>query len=232
MGRLALFLLLMMPPHSPQGSDYDPAFHGDTYRFAEKGMKDAAASSIIITAATERGSVAIGSGNYFHIHGHRFILTAAHVVDGFAAIAVTERSGDIRRAEVVHVDHAIDMAIIIVEEPLRFTKPVDYRPSKKIDIGKEVFYCGHPNQMYFTSYHGRISGLNGQYILVDTFAWPGSSGSVVFGKGGKVIGTVSAVSMDAPTGVPVLVPHFVRIGPTLNYSRKFILEVLLDVCRN
>ena len=231
MGRLALFLLLMLPPHAPEGSDYDPAFHKDTYLFAEKGLKEATASSIIITAATERGTVAIGSGNYFHIHGHRFILTAAHVVDGFAAIAVTERSGDIHRAHVVHVDHTLDMAIIRVEGVLRFTKPVDYRPSKKIDIGKEVFYCGHPNQMYFTSYHGRVSGLNGQYILIDTFAWPGSSGSVIFSENGKVIGTISAVSLDAPTGVPVLVPHFVRIGPTLNYTRQFILEVLLDECR-
>ena len=232
MGRLGLLLLLMLPPHAPQGSDYDPAFHGDTYRFAEKDLKDATASSIIITAATERGSVATGSGNYFHIHGHRFILTAAHVVDGFAAIAVTERSGDIHRARVVHVDNSLDMAIIVVDEPLRFTKPVDYRPSRRIDVGKEVFYCGHPNQMYFTSYHGRISGLNGQYILADTFAWPGSSGSVIFDKGGRVVGTVSAVSLAAPTGFPVLVPQLVRIGPTLNYSRKFILEVLLDVCSN
>ena len=231
MGRLGLLLLLMLPPHSPQGSDYDPAFHRDTYLFAEKGLKEATASSVIITAATEMGSIAIGSGNYFHIHGHRFILTAAHVVDGYDALVITERSGDIHKAEVIHVNHSIDMAIIVTSDVLRFTKPVNYRPIKKLDIGKEVFYCGHPNQMYFTSYHGRISGLNGQYILVDTFAWPGSSGSVVFGEDGKVVGTISAVSMDAPTGVPVLVPHFVRIGPTLNYSRQFILEVLLDECR-
>ena len=230
MGRLGLLLLLMLPPHAPEGNDYDPAFHGDTYLFAEKGLKDATASSVIITAATEMGSISIGSGNYFHIHGHRFILTAAHVVDGFDALAITERSGDIHKAVVMHVDHGLDMAIIVADDTLRYTKPVDYRPSKKIDIGKEVFYCGHPNQMYFTSYHGRISGLNGQFILVDTFAWPGSSGSVIFGKNGKVIGTVSAVSMDAPTGFPVLVPHFVRIGPAMNYSRNFILEVLLNEC--
>jgi len=230
MGRLALFLLLMMPPHNPQGSDYDPAFHSDTYIFAEKGLKEATASSIIITAATDKGNVAIGSGNYFHIHGHRFILTAAHVVDGFDAIAITERSGDIHRAEVLWVDNGLDLAIIRPKSVLGFTKPVDYRPAKRVDIGKEVFYCGHPNQMYFTSYHGRISGLNGPFILVDTFAWPGSSGSVIFSENGKVIGTVSAVSMDAPTGFPVLVPHFVRVGPTFNYTRQFILEVLLDEC--
>ena len=232
MGRLGLLLLLMLPPTAPEGTDYDPAFHSDLYRFSEQGLKNAYKSSVIITAATEAGNLSIGSGNYFHIHGHTFILTAAHVVDGFDAIAITERSGTMHGARVVLVDHSIDLAIIKADAPLKFTKPIDYRPSKKINIGKEVFYCGQPNQMYFSTFHGRVSGLSGQYILIDTFAWPGSSGSVMFNKEGQPIGVVSSISMDAPTGIPVLVPHFVRIGPTLNYSRKDVLEVLLDVCSN
>lgn len=232
MGRLGLLLLLMLPPHAPEGTDYDPAFHSDLYIFAERGLKNAYKSSVILTGATEAGNVSIGSGNYFHIHGHTFILTAAHVVDGFEAIAITERSGDMHRARVMHIDHSIDLAIIKADAPLKFTKAIDYRPSKKIDIGKEVFYCGQPNQMYFSTYHGRIAGLSGQYILVDTFAWPGSSGSVIFNKEGQPTGVVSSVSMAAPTGLPVLIPNVVRIGPTLNYSRKDILEVLLDVCSN
>lgn len=232
MGRLGLLLLLMLPPHAPEGTDYDPAFHSDLYIFAERGLKNAYKSSVILTGATEAGNVSIGSGNYFHIHGHTFILTAAHVVDGFEAIAITERSGDMHRARVMHIDHSIDLAIIKADAPLKFTKAIDYRPSKKIDIGKEVFYCGQPNQMYFSTYHGRIAGLSGQYILVDTFAWPGSSGSVIFNKEGQPTGVVSSVSLAAPTGLPVLIPNVVRIGPTLNYSRKDILEVLLDVCSN
>ena len=222
----------MLPPHAPEGTDYDPAFHSDLYIFAERGLKNAYKSSVILTGATEAGNVSIGSGNYFHIHGHTFILTAAHVVDGFEAIAITERSGDMHRARVMHIDHSIDLAIIKADAPLKFTKAIDYRPSKKIDIGKEVFYCGQPNQMYFSTYHGRIAGLSGQYILVDTFAWPGSSGSVIFNKEGQPTGVVSSVSLAAPTGLPVLIPNVVRIGPTLNYSRKDILEVLLDVCSN
>jgi len=231
MGRLALFLLLLLPPSDPQGSGYDPTFHSDLYKFSERGVRNAYTSSVVITAASDMGGISIGSGNYFHIHGHRFVLTAAHVVDGFAAIAITERSGDIHKTTVEHIDHTLDIAILRVETPLRFTKPVDYRPSRTPKVGKEIFYCGHPNQMYFTSYHGRVSGFNGQYLLLDTFAWPGSSGSVVFNKEGQVVGTISAVSMDAPTGVPVLVPHFVRIGPVTDYTRKFILEILLNECR-
>ena len=232
MGRLGLLLLLMLPPTAPEGTDYDPAFHSDLYMFAERGLKNAYKSSVIITSATEAGNVSIGSGNYFHIHGHTFIMTAAHVVDGYDAIAITERSGDMHSATVVHIDHSIDLAIIKPGTALGFTKAIDYRPSKTLDIGKEVFYCGQPNQMYFSTFHGRVAGLSGQYILIDTFAWPGSSGSVIFSMEGKPIGVVSSVSMGAPTGLPVLIPNVVRIGPTLNYTRKEILEVLLDVCRN
>lgn len=231
MGRLGLFLLLMLPPSDPQGTNYNPAFHSDLYKFSEQGVKNAYTSSVIITSATESGNISIGSGNYFHIYGHRFILTAAHVVDGFPAIIITERSGDLHSATVEHVDQILDIAILKVETMLEYTKPIDYRPSKKPVVGKETFYCGHPDQMYFTSYHGRISGFNGKYLLLDTFAWPGSSGSMVFNKEGQVVGTVSAVSMDAPTGVPVLVPHFVRVGPVISYTRKFILEILLNECR-
>jgi hypothetical protein len=107
-----------------------------------------------------------------------------------------------------------------------YTKPVNYQSSKFIEIGKEAFYCGNPNNQFFTVYDGRVSGMDNQFLLINNFAWPGSSGSVVFNKEGNVIGTISAVSVDAPTGLPVLIPNIVRIGPTLNYTREYILEIL------
>lgn len=232
MGRLALLLALLLPTDQPQGNDYDPSFHTDLSFFAESGLKEAYKSSIVISAFTEKANMSIGSGNYFHIHGHRFILTAAHVVVGFKDIYVNERSGDVYLAKVVHVDKFRDIAIIRTDRPLKYTKPVDYRASSRIEVGKEIFYCGHPNEMYYTVYHGRISGYSNQYLLADTFAWPGSSGSVVFDKSGKVAGVVSAISIDAPTGFPVLIPHFVRLGPTLNYTRRHILEVIMDGSTN
>lgn len=232
MGRLALLLALLLPTDQPQGNDYDPSFHTDLSVFAESGLKEAYKSSVVISAFTEKANMSIGSGNYFHIHGHRFILTAAHVVVGFKDIYVNERSGDVYLAKVVHVDEFRDIAIIRTDRPLKYTKPVDYRASSRIEVGKEIFYCGHPNEMYYTVYHGRISGYSNQYLLADTFAWPGSSGSVVFDKSGKVVGIVSAISIDAPTGFPVLIPHFVRLGPTLNYTRTYILEAIMDGSTN
>lgn len=228
MGRLGILLLMMLSPNTPRWGDYDPLYHSDLYKFSEQGHQNAYKSSLLITATTEMGSTVIGSGNYFHIHGHRFILTAAHVVDGFLSIAAVERSGDAHEVKIIHIDRSIDMAILKADEELRYTKPIDYKTPKKLEVGKEVFYCGQPNEIYFTNYNGRISGYTEQYVLVDIFAWPGASGSVIFDKEGQALGVISSVSMDAPTGLPVLVPHIVRIGPVMGYSRKYILEVLLS----
>ena len=111
---------------------------------------------------------------------------------------------------------------------MKFTKAVPYRPANGVDVGREIFYCGNPNEMYFSSYSGIISGTTQHYILADTFAWPGSSGSVVFNDSGQVVGVVSSVALEAPTGVPVLVPHFVRLGPLLSLSKRQILEFIRE----
>ena len=63
---------------------------------------------------------------------------------------------------------------------------------------------------------------------MDIFAWPGSSGSAVFDKEGNVIGIISAISVAAPTGFPVLVPNIVRIGSTSSLSREMITEILSE----
>jgi S1-C subfamily serine protease len=227
MGRLALLLTLLLPSDQPNHVEFNSSYHKELYFFAEKGMKSAYTSAVIMNALPANGGGAItGSGNYFKIRDQHFVITAAHVVDGMDQIFITERSGFTYEAKVMHIDYFRDIAIVIPDRRLMYTEPIDYRSSKYIEVGKEVFYCGNPNNQYFLSFHGRVSGVDGQFLLIDNFAWPGSSGSVVFNKEGKVVGILSAVSVDAPTGLPVLIPHIVRIGPTLNYTRKFILEAL------
>lgn len=228
MGRLALLLTLLLPSDQPRKVEYDSAYHRDLDFFAEKGFKNAYTSSVIINAFPSSGGGAVtGSGNYFSIRDQFFIITAAHVVDEMDMIFVTERSGFSYKATVKHIDYLRDIAIIVPEQELAYTKPIDYRASKTIGIGREVFYCGNPNNQFFTCYDGRLSGTDKQFLLMNNFAWPGASGSVVFDKGGSVVGIVSAVSLDAPTGIPVLIPNIVRLGPTLNYTRRYILEALM-----
>lgn len=227
MGRLALLLLLLLPSDQPDTIAYNASYHDELYIFAEQGLRNAYTSSIIINAfRSGGGGVVTGSGNYFRIKNEIFVMTAAHVVEGMDEVFITERSGYSYKAKVKHVDQFRDIAIVVPEQELMYTKPVNYQSSKFIEIGKEAFYCGNPNNQFFTVYDGRVSGMDNQFLLINNFAWPGSSGSVVFNKEGNVIGTISAVSVDAPTGLPVLIPNIVRIGPTLNYTREYILEIL------
>ena len=229
MGRLGLILFLFMPTHDSPEPHYDDAFHSDVYTFANRGVKNAYASSVIINAfSAGGGGASMGSGNYFQVWDKHFVLTAAHVVENKSEVFLTERSGYTYKARVAYIDKFKDIAILVAEEKMRFTKAVPYRPVNNIDVGREIFYCGNPNHMYFTSYHGRISGTTEQYILADTFAWPGSSGSVVFNDSGRVVGIVSSVALEAPTGVPVLVPHFVRLGPLMSLSKRQILELIRE----
>jgi S1-C subfamily serine protease len=228
MGRLALLLTLLLPSDQPNHIEFNSSYHKELYFFAEKGLKNAYTSAVIINAFPTSGGGAItGSGNYFKIRDQYFIITAAHVINDMSQIFVTERSGFSYTAKVQHVDYFRDIAIIVPERQLMYTEAIDYRSSKYVEIGKEVFYCGNPNNQYFLNFDGRISGVDGQYLTINNFAWPGSSGSVVFNKEGKVVGVLSAVSVDAPTGLPVLIPNIVRVGPTLNYTRRYILEVLM-----
>ena len=229
MGRLALLLTLMLPSDQPNHIEFNSSYHKDLYFFAERGMKNAYTSAVVINAFPSAGGGAItGSGNYFKIRDQHFIMTAAHVVDGMGEIFITERSGFTYQAKVKHIDYFRDIAIVVADKRLMYTEAIDYRTSKYIEIGKEVFYCGNPNNQLFLNFHGRAAGMDGQYLLINNFAWPGSSGSIVFNKEGKVVGALSAVSVEAPTGLPVLIPHIVRVGPTLNYTRDYILETLKD----
>lgn len=226
MGRIALLLALLMPSDQPNHLEFNSSYHKELYFFAEKGMKSAYKSSVIINAFTIGGGSVTGSGNYFHIKDKHFVITANHVVEGMSEIFLTERSGFSYKARVAYVDPFRDIAVLVPETRLMYTEPIDYQSSKYIEIGKEVFYCGHPNRQLFMNYNGRIAGMDGQFLMINAFAWPGASGSVVFNKEGEVVGVLSAVSVDAPTGLPVLIPNIVRIGPTLNFTRRFILEVL------
>lgn len=230
MGIVGLLLFLLIQSDNPNRIDYDPSYHQEIDRDAPMGLKAAYTSSLIIKALNEKGSVATGSGNLFRIYNETFILTAAHVVNEKSFIFVVERSGDIHVAKVAMVDADRDLAILIVEEGvLRYTKAIDYRVSNKGKIGCSLHYCGHPNSIEFTCYSGAVSGSDGRFAIADVFAWPGSSGSVVFDDDGKIIGVVSALALAQEFGQETLLSHVTIIGPSGFYTRKYILEILSDV---
>lgn len=229
MGRVWALVFAFLGTEQPI-NDYDSRFHRDVHVFAEKGLKKAYKSSVIINAFSggDNNGVSTGSGNYMKVDGKKFILTALHVVDGKHNIYVTEKSGVSYIATVKYIDAYMDIAILEVDQNLNYTKAIEYTTISSRPMGREVFYCGHPNYSKFLTFEGRINGTDEQWLTLDIFAWPGSSGSVVFDKDGNAIGVVSAVSISAPTGFTVLVPNIVRIGSTTSLSREKIMEILSE----
>ncbi len=76
---------------------------------------------------------------------------------------------------------------------------------------------------------GILTGTHEDMLMLNSFAWPGSSGSVVFDEGGRVVGVVSALRMDAIMGVfPTFIEHIILASniKALDYS------VLKEILRN
>ena len=198
-----------------------------------KGLKKSRESSVLITF--ESGGVRVGkaSGNYFKYRGNTFILTAAHVaeVEQEATIYVNERIGiDKSTVRVVYVDHGNDIAVLALNRELETVKPAKWRRKDRWDVkvGEHLYYTGNPMDMEHIAFEGFVSKIYLGAIVMQGFAYMGSSGSAVFDSRGRVVGVVSAIKFDVPYGAfPQLIPAIVIVGP-LNVLDNNELHDLLE----
>ena len=222
MSRLLLFLLLSCTPPANAHIDIDlgiklEAEYDDSYAagldpFAPRGLKTAYLSSVAIHTFNNDVPTGSGSGNYFKLGKKRFIITAAHVVTDADEVEIMEKGYVITKAKVVHIDRNTDIAILVPERRLKYTKATPFRRDINNQMGEKVYHCGHPSQQGWHISEGILSGTRNDVVMLNSFAWPGSSGSVVFDESGRVIGVLSAILVDGPFGLPELVEHIVLAG--------------------
>jgi len=225
---LFFFMILSLGTSFGWWNNYDESYIPDIYDFAPTGMTKAAKSSVIITMLDKMSNpISSGSGNYFRHKGYLFIITAAHVVDEGEYIAIQERGPNIEFARVIYADPANDLAVLVAENQLKYTKPIHYHVDSKIEYAEPICYVGAPAGTAFYPSQGLVVEKRGNYILANIFAWPGSSGSVVFSDDG-IVGVVASVMMKQDSFGAQYIPNIALLADINTLD----IEVLEDLLKN
>ena len=230
---MLFFLLMCAPPANAHINidlrpEFDDSYTAEIDLYAPKGLKVAYLSSVAIQILDDGLPVGSGSGNYFKLGKDRFIITAAHVVQDAEDILIIEKGFVMTKAKVVYLDSNTDIAVLIPEEKLRYTKAIPFRRDINNQMGERVYHCGHPAREGWHISEGLLTGTHTDTLLVNTFAWPGSSGSVLFDESGRVLGVLSAIRVDGPFGLPALVEHIVLASNIKMLDQETLKEMLRD----
>tara|TARA_Y100000593_G_C4261878_1_gene312639 strand:+ start:470 stop:1180 length:711 start_codon:yes stop_codon:yes gene_type:complete len=230
---LLLFLLACTPPANAHIAidltpEYDDSYAAELDPFAPRGLKVSYLSSVAIQIYDNGFPQGSGSGNYFRLGKHRFILTAAHVVEDAPEIIILEKGFVRTPARVIYKDLESDVAVLVPVERLRYTKAIPFRRDISNQMGEKVYHCGHPAREGWHISAGLLTGTHNDVLMVNTFAWPGSSGSVLFDETGRVLGVLSAIRLDGPFGLPALVEHIVLATNIKMLDSKTLKGVLDD----
>ena len=177
----------------------------------------------------EREDGGYGSGTLLRIKDVLVVVTAAHVVGDFKTVSLIGQSSDVVKGSVIYRHNKRDIAFILPEKNISSRNPVQFKPinRRKSQIGNKITYTGFPNRHNLLTIRGAIAGYDSEedVLLIQSFAWMGSSGSGVFDLSGKFIGVVSAIDVGVAY-YPQLIETMVWISPSWNVDEAIILDAV------
>ena len=188
-------------------------------------------SSLRIEALNEEGeSIGHASGNYFKIGMHKFIISAAHVTDDVHSNVFYDYKNEIK-LNLVYIDETMDIAIFVPEKKIKSVKAVDYRTAKELDLtGVSVVYAGYPADLEKAVFNGTIATCAAVSFMMQSFALPGASGSVVFNNKGQAVGVLSAIKIGyhGYSPYPQIHPGLVYVNRLRMYDRFKVEELIVS----
>jgi len=199
--------------------------HGETKK--AMSVRTPVKSSGMLVVYDKDQMLGHGSGNYFKVGKYKFIITAAHVIKHPFSTYIIDGE-DLVKIKILYVDKMRDVAILAPERELINIESKTFRPNTKKDlIGKTTYYAGYPQDMDKCLFKGFVSKSGPTMIIMQGFALPGSSGSVVFDWWGRAIGVVSAVKVgfSGVSPFPELVETAVYVERLNFIDKSFIKEI-------
>jgi|TARA_R110002020_G_scaffold67820_10_gene177962 S1-C subfamily serine protease len=157
-----------------------------------------------------------GSGTYFNFERRYVVITAAHVIGDFEEVTILGRGEEKVKAKPILIDQDNDFAVLLPESPLKTRNPAKFKISKKSAedlVGKSIFYTGFPSLHDLLTLKGSVSGTSNGYLILQSYAWKGASGSGVFDSNGNFVGVLTGVDIGQFDGVYHLIPSIVWIVP-------------------
>ena len=149
----------------------------------------------------------LGTGSGVKIKGRYYVLTAFHVIIESKEIYASN-GNNIYQLSAEWVDIKNDLALMSTVEEIHMLDRKNHAKPRRAKIrenliGLDVCYTGFPNGIGPSTNCGIIGGTHDNCIIMQNYAWFGSSGSGVFDTSGQIIGVISAIGSDGYSGMPL-----------------------------
>ena len=179
-----------------------------------------------------------GTGSLVNYKGLQFVFTAEHVVDDpYTSIYIVEKYGVQKLGALVYADPIHDIAVLYLPEKFNNIEGIKFEPYNRVlEVGEEVTFSGFPSNHQLMTVRGRVAGYEvikhgGTQMIIHTYGWFGSSGSVVYTSNGKIAGILWGIDLEYPRGseTPQIIEDMMWVVPIKNLKIEKAVEM---VCEN
>ena len=174
-----------------------------------------------------------GSGGIVQYYDMQLVLTAQHVADGRIGQQYYVINGStMETAILVYSDVAHDISVLYLREGNQLEgRGLRYSPRSEISpIGSRITYSGHPSWHSLMTYRGYVAGVEhldgrGPQLMLNTYGWFGSSGSVIYNTNGDIVGILWGVDIERYPDLQVQ-ENMIWVSPIQNLDMSLAIVEL------
>tara|TARA_R100000008_G_C3575117_1_gene164715 strand:+ start:180 stop:707 length:528 start_codon:yes stop_codon:yes gene_type:complete len=161
---------------------------------------------------------------------HLVVVTAAHVVRDMPFMIIVAQDGEQSMAITAYVqsEGSQDMAVLLLPSPLESRTAIEFEALQDHSslIGQSLVYTGFPGHHDLLTIFGLAAGIEHGNIIMQSYAWPGASGSAIFDDRGRVVGILRAIDVNQGFIGPQLTEDIVWLHPVNDLELTKVIKFL------